>query len=72
MSQDEILGPLEADAKARYLADPNTSPNGRLELADYPLVCDLLSSATTPMTTKPAAQIASITSDVEIKSSAAR
>jgi hypothetical protein len=32
MSQDEILGALEADAKARYLADPNL--NGRVR--DWP------------------------------------
>ncbi len=35
---------------------------------DYSLGCDLLSIATMPSTTKPAAQIASITSEVEIKS----
>ena len=36
--------------------------------ASYSLCCDLLSIATMPSTSKPAAQIASITSEVEIKS----
>jgi hypothetical protein len=58
------------------LSPAGTAENGpgrqSWELAYYPLSCDLLSSATTPMTTSPPAQIASITNEVEIKSSAAR
>jgi hypothetical protein len=41
-------------------------------VSDYSLDCDLLSIATMPSTTRPAAQIASITSEVEIKSWATR
>ena len=64
------LAKAERDYEAPVLREGPEAPQEirAKRPANYPLDCDLLSIATMASTTKPAAQMASITSEAEIKS----